>query len=193
MRKSDLLKKLSHQFPEHIVEAFRAVPRESFMPEEYGTEAYADAPQPIGQWQTISQPSTIAFMLQLLELDAPLDAVLELGSGSGYVLALLSEICPDADIYGVELDADLVQSSKKNTKRYSHITIYHRNGKNGLAEHAPYDRILISASSDEPPFHLRDQLEADGVIVAPVQDSILKITQDTVIEYPGFRFVPFKK
>ena len=159
-------------FPHSILDAFSRVKRECFIPEKYGEYAYANDAIPIGFNQTISQPSTIAQMLQLLELH-PEQKILEVGSGSGYVLALLSEITgKKGSVFGIEFEKELWEQSKKNlecnaTKKTKTKCA---DGSDGWAECAPFDRILISAAAPLVPKPLFGQLAENGIIVAPLGD-----------------------
>lgn len=193
MNKKQLIESLKHSgFPDNIIKAFEKIKRENFIPKEYKESAYEDAPLPIGQGATISQPYTIAFMLDLLDLQKN-QKILEIGSGSGYVLALLEEITK-GEIHGVEIIPEIAKQSQKLLKKNPNITIYNKNGKTGLSKYAPYDRILISAACKDLPTHLVEQLKDKGIIVASVRSSIYQIKkQDGKIdikEYPGFVFVP---
>ncbi len=201
MNKSQLLQSLKARgFSKQILDAFSKVERENFIPEESKEYAYEDTALPIGKGQTISQPYTIAMMFSLLELKKG-QKVLEIGSGCGYALALLSEIVgKDGMVFGLEIVKELAQKSKQNLKNYDNIKVYHGNGAEGLPEHAPFDRILISAGCREIPDEVFSQLKENGIIVAPVGPgrelalvSIKKIKgKKTVIErIPGFVFVPF--
>ncbi|MEK6895029.1 MAG: methyltransferase domain-containing protein, partial [Nanoarchaeota archaeon] len=152
MNKDQLIQLLKYKgFSERILNAFAKVPRENFILSAYKDYSYKDVALPIGYGATISQPYTIAFMLSLLELKKDMK-VLEIGSGSGYVLALISELIGDKrEVYGVEIVPELVSRSRKILKNYSNIKIYEASKELGLKEKAPYDRILVSASADELP------------------------------------------
>ena len=194
MDKKQLIESLENQnFPEKIVDAFRKVRREDFVPLNYKEFAYADVPLPIGHGQTISQPYTIASMLDLLELKDNLK-ILEVGSGSGYVLALINRISANSEIYGVERIRELADSSKKILKGQKNIKIIVGDGSRGVREKAPFDRILVSASSEEIPKELLKQLNGNGIMVCVVGNSVIKIKRtlkgDEIEEYPGFSFVP---
>lgn len=197
MQKSQLISSLRQKgFPEEILVAFAKVPREKFITEAQQSYAYEDIALPIGYEQTISQPFTIAFMLQLLEPKQG-NKILEIGSGSGYVLALLSEIIKSGEIYGIEIVKELAIKSEQLLKNDSNIKIINKNGYNGLPEKAPFDRILISASAPRIPYHLMPQLSNSGILVASVKQSIfqLKKVNGKIIkkEFPGFVFVPLKE
>jgi len=199
MNKSQLLKSLKNKgFSKQILDAFSEVPRKNFIPENLKPRAYEDTALPIGKGQTISQPYTIAVMLQLLELKQK-NKVLEIGSGCGYVLALISQITK-SKVYGIEIIKELAEKSKQNLKDYENIKIYNKNGANGLKEHSPYDKILISAACKEIPKIILNQLKNNGILVAPVdsdygQDLVaIHRRGDKFIEkqrIPGFVFVRF--
>lgn len=193
MDKTLLLASLkSEGFPEHIIKAFAKVPREKFISPSLKEEAYIDTPLPLEKGATISQPYTIAFMLNLLELK-PKQKILEIGSGCGYVLALLSEIT-QGKIFGIEIIKSLARKSKQYLKNYKNIKVFSQDGSEGLSKNAPFDRILISASAEKLPTHLYKQLKENGILVTPVKNSIIQIKKQKdkikIKESPGFVFVP---
>lgn len=196
MHKEDLIRNLRRQkFPEKIVKAFEKVNRKDFVPKEQQISAYEDKPLPIGEGQTISQPYTIAFMLMLLELDSDKkQKILEVGSGSGYVLALINEISKNSELYGVEVIKELSEKSKQALKDKKNIQIFHKSGKEGLPEKAPFDKILVSAAAKQIPQKLTQQLKLGGILVVPVRNSIMCIkkfaNENQITEFPGFAFVP---
>jgi len=192
--KTELLRYLRNlKFPENILNAFQKVKRENFIPKNQKELSYEDVALPIGKGQTISQPYTIAFMLTLLELGDK-QIILEVGSGSGYVLALINEISKNSELYGIERIKELADKSKKVLKKQKNIHIIHDDGSKGLENKAPFDRILVSASADKIPQKLVSQLKTGGVLVAPVKNSIIYIkrfaNENKVKEFPGFIFVP---
>lgn len=195
MNKQELLNELRKEgFGEEIISAFSKVFREDFISRDFKKYAYENEPLPIGRGATISQPYTIAFMLELLELEDNGDLrILEIGSGSGYVLALINEIVKNCDLVGIEINKWLVSSSREILKKDKNVKIICADGSKGLKEEM-LDRILISASSDEFPEHLFEQLEEGGILVAPVKNSIFKFKKVKgkieKREYPGFVFVP---
>ncbi len=194
MNKEELLASLRKKgTSEEIISAFSAVKREEFVPEHLVGYAYEDMALPVMEGSTLSQPSTIAFMLNLLEVKEG-QKILEIGSGSGYVLALLAEMNKTGKIYGVELLQTLGISSKKYLEQKKNVEVIIRNGSQGLPEFAPFDRILISAAAPEVPRHLLSQLTDNGILVAAVKQSIVQIKRvngETIEkEFPGFAFVP---
>lgn len=203
MEKQQLLQRLKTMgFSKKIISAFSNVKREDFVPEEFEGQAYEDTALPIGHGQTISQPYTIAVMLSELDLKSGQN-VLEVGSGSGYVLALISEIIgKKGRVFGLEVVKDLAKKSKESLGlgNYKNVDVYSRNGFNGFPEKAPFDRILVSAAVRDVPKALLKQLRDKGILVAPkgprFQQDIVVIQKQgekfiTKSEIPGFIFVPF--
>ncbi len=197
MNRKELVRELrSYKFPEKIIKAFEKVQRENFVSEDLKDYAYLNQPLPIGEGQTISQPYTIAFMLTLLELEDS-KKILEVGSGSGYVLALMNEISKNSKIYGIEIKKELVEKSRKVLANEENILVVNSEGSDGLKEQAQFDRIIVSAAAKEIPVKLLRQLKSRGVMVVPVRNSILQIKKFTnenkIKEFPGFSFVPLVK
>ena len=193
MSKHELLKSLKTQgVPAKILDAVDKVPREEFVPGQFADTAYTDVALPLAKGATIAQPSTVAFMLEILN---PHDKahILEIGSGSGYVLALLSHLASEGSIHGLEINTDLVKSSKILLNDASHVDVHTVNGYSGFLRYAPYDRILVSAAYTQIPYRLIDQLRVGGILVVPVDGKIIKVTKrDDGIdmeEYEGFAFV----
>jgi protein-L-isoaspartate(D-aspartate) O-methyltransferase len=180
-----------------VLDAMRSAPRHEFVPENFRKDAYEDHPLPIGEGQTISQPYIVAAMLQHLGLRAA-DRVLEIGTGSGYVTALLSLLC--AEVYSVERHAQLAAAAEATLGRlgYRNVKIRVGDGSLGWAEHAPFDAILVSAATPEIPRALFAQLGDGGRMMLPVgppssQDLqlIVKVGgQPEVTLLEGCRFVP---
>ena len=199
MNKKDLIRSLkTRRIPRKVLKAFEKVDREKFIFKNHKEYVYEDRPLPIGFGQTISQPYTIALMLSFLDLKKGQN-VLEIGSGCGYVLALISEIT-ETRVFGIERIKQLATKSRKNLKNYD-VKIYNKNGEKGLEKNAPFDRILISAGCEqEVPKKIFSQLKNKGILVAPVgprqNQAIIvykKIKGKIVIikKSPGFIFVPF--
>ena len=181
----------------HIIDAFREVDRKYFVPESFEDHIYIDAPLPIGNNQTISQPSTVAFMLEKLEPEEG-DKVLDIGSGSGWTTALLCHIVGEkGSVTGLERMDALVEQGEENLSKLqfgSHCRIQRAGEKLGLPGEQ-FDRILVSASADEIPEELFLQLKIGGILVIPVKNSIFKFKKvsDTYVErdeFYGFVFVP---
>ncbi|SRR6056297_492709 len=194
MNKKELLERLAKKgFKDPILKAFAEVERGKFLLPEYQRYAYEDAALPIGQEQTISQPTTIAFMLTLLNPENE-QKILEVGSGSGYVLALLAAITENSQIYGTETIKEFVEKASSRLKSTENVEIYHTPDSLGLKEKAPFDRILVSASAAKIPPALLEQLAEGGIMVCPVEKTIVKIEKRNgeikTEEYPGFVFVP---
>lgn len=200
MDKGQLIALLKHQgFQDRIIDAFEKVKREDFIPENFKKLSYEDIALPISNEQTISQPSTIATALSLLKVRENMK-VLEIGSGCGYVLALLSKIVGEkGKVYGVEIVKNLFEGSLQNLKNYKNIKVYNKNG-NIRMEEAPFTRIIISAALEEVPLEILEELEEGGILVAPVGPgfmqtltSIRRINKRFVVEkeIPGFIFVKF--
>lgn len=192
-----------------IIEAFSDIDREDFVPEEEIPEAHRNYPLPIGYGQTISQPLTVAFALELLE-PKPGDKILDIGSGSGWQTSLLSHVIGETGhVYALEIISDLSRVGKQNSEKYEFIkkgiaSFHVGDGWSGLADHAPFDKIIISAAAEEVPKDLLDQLKVGGRLVAPIgpdglQDIVLiekrgEGSEDIREErFPGFTFVPLVK
>lgn len=183
-----------------IIKAFRKVPREKFVLRKYKKEAYEDIALPIKAGQTISQPTTVVFMLNALELKRGMK-VLEVGAGSGYNAALISEIIGKKGfVYSTEIIKELVIFARKNLKKYKNVKVLNIDGSNGYSKEAPFDVIILTAGCPEIPGVLVGQLKQNGVIVAPVGGlhvqklvKCKKVKGKLVCEDLGdFRFVPLK-
>ena len=180
-----------------VLGAMLDVPRHEFVPESLWNQAYEDHPLPIGAGQTISQPYIVAVMLEYLALQ-PTDRVLEVGTGSGYVTALLSRMC--AEVYSVERHAELAAAAAATLERlgYSNVKIRVGDGGQGWPEYAPFDAIVVSAATPEIPPALFAQLREGGRMVVPVGPPtsqqlqlIRKVNgQSEVQVLEGCRFVP---
>jgi protein-L-isoaspartate(D-aspartate) O-methyltransferase len=179
------------------LDAMRSVPRHEFVPEAFRQDAYEDHPLPIGEGQTISQPYIVAAMLEYLALQAT-DRVLEVGTGSGYVTALLSLLC--AEVYSVERHAQLAASAESTLHRleYRNVKIRVGDGSQGWAEYAPFDAILVSAATPDMPPDLFEQVREGGRMVVPIGPSssqdlhlIRKVNGRPEVKIlEGCRFVP---
>ena len=150
-----------------VLEAMKEVPRHKFVPAHQQANAYRNHPLSIGSGQTISQPLIVAHMTELLEIE-PGDRILEIGTGSGYQAAVLSELTPH--IFTIEIIEKLGLRAKKalNTLGYKTIEVKIGDGYFGWEEHAPYDGIIVTCAPEKIPAPLIDQLRPGGRIIIPV-------------------------
>jgi len=181
-----------------IINAFHKIKRRDFLPPDLAGEEIFDSPLPIGHRQTISQPLTVALMLELL---APAlgQKILDIGAGSGWTAALLAEITgAKGKVFAVERIAELKEFGERNAAKYhfNHVTFLCRDGTKGLPDEAPFDRILVSAAAPEIPRALKEQLAVGGRLVIPTAAEdirlIEKISDQKYKEriFQGFLFVP---
>ncbi|HDH31227.1 MAG TPA: protein-L-isoaspartate(D-aspartate) O-methyltransferase [Candidatus Wolfebacteria bacterium] len=188
-----------------IIDAFKAIDRADFVLEEHKKEAYVNAALPIGSNQTISQPLTVAFMLEILAPKTG-EKILDVGSGSGWKTALLAQIVGKSPsdggkVIGIERIPELKEMAEKNISKYNFLQektaeVILGDGSKGYEEEAPFDRIIVGATAaGEIPEKWKEQLKIGGRIVAPVNNSIVvidKISKDKYEqkEHFGFSFVP---
>ena len=181
-----------------VLKAFLEVPRELFVDPTYRDQSYADRPLQIGCEQTISQPTTVMLMLQLLKV-IPGQRVLEIGTGSGYNAALLAELT--GEVVTVERHLELVKIANDNLKKagYEDVIVVKGDGKKGYSAHAPFDRIIVTAAAQKVPQQLKDQLSLGGLLVAPIGATygcemlrVKKISSDNfqTSDHGLFSFVP---
>jgi protein-L-isoaspartate(D-aspartate) O-methyltransferase len=202
-KKEDLIKRLEGETQvlrnPRIKSAFEKVDRADFIQPDYKVEAYEDYALPIGHGQTISQPTTVAFMLELLEVNEG-DEVLDVGSGSAWTTALLAEMVGrEGEVLGLEIVPELVEQGRYNLSKYDYSNAHIEEAGNqlGLERGSTYDKILVSADADEIPKELVQQLKVHGVMVIPVKGAIYKVKkidehEVRKIRFPGFAFVPLK-
>ncbi|CCO24384.1 protein-L-isoaspartate(D-aspartate) O-methyltransferase [Maridesulfovibrio hydrothermalis] len=150
-----------------VLDAMRKVPRHLFVQDALASRAYSDSALPIGEGQTISQPFIVAFMSELLQIK-PGHKVLEIGTGSGYQASVLAEM--GADVFSVERIRKLFIAARKLLfdMRYFNIQLKLDDGTMGWPDHAPYDRIIVTAGGPEIPQYLVEQLADSGRLVIPV-------------------------
>lgn len=181
---------------ERVLDAMQTVPRHLFVPEPEQRAAYGDHPLPIGHGQTISQPYIVAFMSQALEV-TPEHTVLEIGTGSGYQAAILGRLA--GTVYTIEIVEPLAQRARETLKKLGFANVHVRtgNGYLGWPEHAPFDRIMVTAAPDEIPPALVEQLKVGGRMAIPVgvHSQELRILRRTAkgletLETLPVRFVP---
>jgi protein-L-isoaspartate(D-aspartate) O-methyltransferase len=181
-----------------VIDAINSVPRHLFFEPEFESHAYEDKAFPIGSGQTISQPYTVAYQTELMQVK-PGDKILEIGTGSGYQAAILNKM--GADVYSVERIESLVESAHTLLSSLGiSINQKHSDGTLGWNEHAPYDKIIVTAGAPSIPRPYINQLKVGGILIIPVgrtesDQRMVKVvkTSDTEIEKEvlfNFRFVP---
>ncbi|HCN84725.1 MAG TPA: protein-L-isoaspartate O-methyltransferase [Sphingobacteriaceae bacterium] len=182
---------------EEVLAAIGKVPRHIFFNETFWIQAYKDIAFPIGEGQTISQPYTVAYQTQLLHIKKG-DKVLEIGTGSGYQTCILLEL--GTKVYTIERQEKLFNKTKELLPKMGYKPqLFCGDGSKGIAEHAPYDKILVTAGAPFVPEILLKQLKIGGIMVIPVGDeetqkmtTILRINENDYdkITLDTFRFVP---
>ena len=183
---------------ERVLDALLEVPRHFFLDSAFDEKAYEDKAFPIGEGQTISQPYTVAYQSQLLEVK-PFMKVLEIGTGSAYQAVVLAEM--GAQVYTIERQKKLFDLNKKFDflKKYSSIKFFYGDGYEGLPTYAPFDRVLITAAAPEIPQKLVEQLKTGGMMVLPLgTGDIQQMMRVTKLEngalkeevFDHFSFVP---
>jgi protein-L-isoaspartate(D-aspartate) O-methyltransferase len=193
----DLLRKSGIQ-DEKVLSAINAIPRHAFMDAAFLEHAYEDKAFQIGEGQTISQPYTVAYMSEWLEL-TPGMKVLEVGTGSGYQAAVLAEL--GAKVFSIERHKKLHEKAKQQLYilGYNSVKMYFGDGYEGIPAYAPYDRIIITAAAKEIPQQLLKQLKIGGIIVLPLGNDedqmMIKMTKTADGEFrkevgDNFKFVP---
>jgi len=179
-----------------VLAAMEKVPRHEYVPEPQRALAYGDHPLPIGYDQTISQPYIVAFMTQGLRVEAA-HRVLEIGTGSGYQAAVLGELAKE--VYTIEIVEPLANRARDTLRAqgYRNVHVRFGNGYLGWPEHAPYDRIMVTAAPESVPPALVEQLKVGGIMAIPVGDVVqeLRILRRTdrgleTIDTLPVRFVP---
>jgi len=153
-----------------VIEAMLSVPRELFIPPVNRANSYVDAPQSIGEGQTISAPHMVGIMVEAMDL-RPGQKVLEIGGGSGYHAAVVAKLIePNGRIFSVETIGQLSRMALSNLKRagIQSVTMINADGSVGLAAHAPYDRIFVACAAPSIPPPLIEQLKEDGILLIPV-------------------------
>lgn len=183
-----------------LIDAFSEISRAEFVPGELELEAENDVALPIGYGQTISQPSVVAFMMELLDCRQG-HKVLDVGSGSGWTTSLLAYIVGGkGKIIALERIKELKEFGERNVEKYSYIkkgivSMVCSDGSKGCASEAPFDRILVSAVGTEVPEPLKNQLKTGGKMVLPIGSSVVYVEKKSDEEFyqenfPGFYFIP---
>ena len=181
---------------EQVLAAMRSTPRHCFVPSRFRERAYENRPLPIDCGQTISQPSVVGIMTQVLDVESH-HKVLEVGTGSGYQAAVLSWIA--RRVYTIERYQELHSGAREafRSLRLSNITAVHGDGTQGMREQAPFDRIIVTAAAEDPPATLVEQLAVGGIMVLPVgqTDDIQRLIKLTLTDdgplYEELNFVRF--
>ena len=179
-----------------VLEAMEKIDRGAFVKGLFSERAYEDMPLPISCGQTISQPSVVGLMTQALDV-TPRDKVLEVGTGSGYQAAILSQLA--RRVYTVDRHKRLVEAAQEvfDALNLTNITAFPADGSHGLPEQAPFDRILVTAAAEDPPGPLLAELKMGGIMVVPVGQSdavqsLIKVTRtEAGFEYDELRTVRF--
>lgn len=202
-RRAALVDALSERndLSERTLAAMRAVPRHEFVPEGNRQAAYEDTPLLIGEGQTISAPHMVAIMTDLLDLH-PDDAVLEIGTGCGYHAAVTAEVAGPETVYSVEYHDRLASEARETLARlgYGDVSVRAGDGKQGWADHAPYDRAYLTCAAPSFPQAVVEQVRSGGVLLGPIADRQQKLVRarrraDGSLdreEHGGVRFVPLK-
>jgi len=182
---------------QRIIDAITKVPRHFFLDSAFAEQAYEDKALTIGEGQTISQPYTVAYQTELLDIKEK-DKVMEIGLGSGYQACILIEL--GAIVYSIERIQKLYEKAKKLLYKMNyHPYMFVGDGTLGLPDYAPFDKILVTAAAPEIPQKLVDQLKVGGIMVVPIGDKdtqimmkVFKISEKDIIkqEFSYFRFVP---
>ncbi len=183
---------------EKIIDAIENIPRHFFLDSAFDEVAYEDKAFPIAEKQTISQPYTVAYQTELLEIK-PFDKVLEIGTGSGYQACVLAEL--GAKVYTIERQKKLFESNKhfEFLKKYHQIKFFYGDGYEGLPTYGPFDKILITAAAPDIPHKLLEQLKEGGFMVIPVGTGAIQTMKRIVKQkegayheevYDHFSFVP---
>jgi protein-L-isoaspartate(D-aspartate) O-methyltransferase len=186
---------------ENVLNAINTVPREVFMNVNHKSDSYVDKAFPIEEGQTISQPFTVAFQTQLLEIE-PGDKVLEIGTGSGYQASVLAVM--GCRVYSIERQRKLFEKNQffVYLKSFSNLHLFYGDGYDGLPELAPFDKILVTAAVAEVPDELVAQLQMPGILVLPLGVSptqimlrLSKLENGEILEedFGNFSFVPMLK
>jgi protein-L-isoaspartate(D-aspartate) O-methyltransferase len=203
MRETMVQKQIQARGIKHdaTINAMLKVERHLFVPSSQQRSAYDDSPMPIGYGQTISQPYIVAYMTEIVD-PKPGDKILEIGTGSGYQAAVLAMIVDS--VYTIEIIPELGKDARERLKKqnYRNVEVIIQDGYNGLAEHAPFDAIVVTAAAEHIPPPLISQLKDGGKMIIPVGSPFMVQTLMLVSKKNGkittkslmpVRFVPFTR
>ncbi len=202
MDKDQLLQRLENETKVFqnikIKEAFTDIDRADFVDEDYKVEAYEDYSLPIGYGQNILQPTLTAFMLELAELREG-ESVLLIGAGSGYMTALIAHIVGDeGSVCAIEVVPELITKAKHNLAKYQfpHVRVLNISEKSSLVDEGVFDKVIITADTEEIPDEILGMLKVEGIIILPVLGVLCKVRkmEDSIGEegkYDGFSFEPY--
>lgn len=166
-----------HGVRREVIEAMNRIDRKIFVSEEYEESAYLEVPLPIGFGQTISAPHMVGIMCSALNLSHG-DKVLEIGTGSGYNAAVISLLVgDDGHVYTIERIAELAEIARRRMEllRIKNVTVVVGDGKNGLAEYSPFDKIVLTCYARKIPEQLLSQLSDNGVLLCPVGNELVQV------------------
>lgn len=183
-----------------IIDAFKKIDRAKFVPEELKESAYLNIPLSIGKGQTISQPATVAFMLELLQPKEG-EKILDIGFGSGWLTAILAEIVATSsrrgEVLAVEIIPEIFEWGKKNIEQFTftNIRFFLGNALISMGKEMPFDKIIVSAAGQDIPQSWKSQLKIGGRLVLPVNNSLWLVIRKsekefTEQEFSSFVFVP---
>ena len=185
-----------------VIDAFSEIQRIEFIPEEYHRSSDADVPFPIGYGRSIPQPQIVSTILELLDIHRG-DHILEVGSGSGWITALLAYMVgEDGYVVATDSSQELLDLARENVDKYQFIKrervkLFHKEHKEGYKEAMPYDKILVNVVMEEVPQELKDQLRVGGTMIVPLYNDIWTLKKESEDEfskeiYSGFSFIPLE-
>lgn len=177
-----------------ILDIMASTPRHNFVLDDFMDNAYSDFPLPLPCKQTISQPYVVAVMTQELDVQ-PTHTVLEIGTGSGYQTSILAQLAQK--VYSVDIHPELLDTATQrfDSLGYTNIETFHRNGFDGFPDAAPFDRIIVTASPEDLPHTLVDQLAIDGIMIIPIgthHQLLYKVRKCSATEHTQTPLIPVR-